>query len=87
MADQMFISIYYSVEDNCINVLTDMGRIMIPIINGEWNEKDNMIDMIKDGKMMWICAEMADNFIVNEYSLKDNKKGGTIIKFEAVSEI
>lgn len=31
--DNTFISIYYSIEHIELNILTDMGRIMIPIIH------------------------------------------------------
>ena len=34
-ADQLFVSIYYSVENNEINVSTDSGRIMVPIFTAD----------------------------------------------------
>jgi hypothetical protein len=37
---QAFISVYYYIETSEIGVLTDAGRLMIPVMKGLWNRTD-----------------------------------------------
>ena len=69
-ADQLFVSIYYSVENGEINISTDSGRIMVPIFTAEIAAKKlkkDMRQMLIDGDAMYICPQMAQNFVVGEY--------------------
>ena len=70
--DELFTSIYYKISNSPhIGVWTDYGRIMTPVIKGEW--KGTLVDMIKKGNLIYICADMADNFIIQEYYNHDSK--------------
>ena len=75
-ADQLFVSIYYSVENGEINISTDSGRIMIPIFSAEIVKKKlrkEIRRMFMDGDAMYICPQMAQNFVVGEYGRADVK--------------
>lgn len=101
-----FISICYSIEHVELNILTDMGRIMIPIFHNisslddlfvEGSSNDSSEDssssgssssssnsssegtsgsssseglikkLLKQRKILFICPEMMNNFIVEEF--------------------
>ena len=53
--------------------MTDSGRIMAPIFTRETIKnginKKPMRKMIQDGDVLYICCEMAANFVVEEYEL------------------
>ena len=55
-ADQLFISIYYNIENNELSILTDGERIMTPIFK-QRPDKD-IYDMIQSGDMIYVCPAM-----------------------------
>lgn len=65
-ANHVFTSIYYSIENPHICVWTDPGRIMTPIIRDKWS--GSLTHMITSGKLIYICPDMADNFIIKEFN-------------------
>ena len=73
-ADQLFTSVYYNIDKREINVMTDNGRIMTPIFKREVVKngihKKTMRKMLEDGDALYICPEMANNFVVEEYWLE-----------------
>ena len=40
---------------------------MTPIIKGRWDEKTTFPEMIRAGKIIWICRDMDTNFRIREY--------------------
>lgn len=47
-ADQLFVSIYYSIETSAIHILTDANRLLIPIFKKK-SATERLVDLIISG--------------------------------------
>lgn len=48
------MSISYDIKENEINIITSSGRMMIPLISRNWNEKETIFEMIDKGDMIYV---------------------------------
>ena len=64
----MFISVYYNIINNELNILTDGQRMMTPIFDHKPSDKEDIKKLIEEGHMIFICPTMIQNFVISEFN-------------------